>query len=124
MKRVIICFVIIGAIIAVGIFSCTVVASKNNRLYGHVESVLSEYATDGDTEAAISELERFFCEDYAPPLSVIVNDEMLSDIAAVICRLRPMLESDCDEFASECEVIKAGAAKILRSEMPTFLRIL
>lgn len=124
MKRIIISLVIIGVIVAVGVFSCAVVASKNSKLYGHIESVVSEYGSDGDTEAAIAELERFFSEDYAPPLSAIVNDEMLSELATVIYRLRPMLESGCDEFTAECEAIKTGAAKILRSEMPSLSRIL
>lgn len=124
MKRVILCLVIIGIIIAMGIFSCMIVAEKNNRLYGHVENVLRLYDGGGDAASAIDDLERYFKNDYAPKLSCIINDEMIAELAVTIARLKPMYESDCDEFSAECEGVKASADRIYRSELPSFFRIL
>ena len=124
MKRVVICLVIIGVIIAAGIFSCMVVAAKNDRLYGHIESVLSIYDAGGDANSAISDLENYFRTDYAPKLACFVNDEMIGELAVTISRLKPMYESDCDEFSAECEAVRAGADRIYKSEVPSFFRIL
>lgn len=124
MKRVIVCLVIIGVIIATGIFSCAAVAAKNDRLYGHIESVLSAYDSGGDASSAIDDLERYFRTDYAPKLACIIDDEMIGELALVISRLKPMYESDCDEFSAECEAVRASAERIYKSEVPSFFRIL
>ena len=124
MKRVIVCLFIIGAIIAAGIFSCMVVAAKNDRLYGHIESVLDIYDSGEDAASAIDELESYFRRDYAPKLACFINDEMLGDRAVAISRLKPMYESDCDEFSAECEAVRESADRIYKSEVPSFFRIL
>ena len=124
MKRIIVCLVIIGVIIAAGIFSCMVVAAKNDRLYGHIESVLSAYDSGGDAMPAIEDLENYFKRDYAPMLACFVNDEMIGELALTISRLKPMYESDCDEFSAECEAVRESADRIYKSEVPSFFRIL
>ncbi len=123
MKRLVICIVIITGIIAAGICSAAVVGERNERLYGHVQSVLAAYEA-GDGEEEIESLEKFFREDYAPRLSVIVNDGQLADLWTSVAKLKPMLESGCDEFSAECEAIKAGAERIYRGELPGIWRLL
>ena len=124
MKRIIVCIFIIGAIIAVGVFSCVLVASKNDRLYGHIESVMDIYDAGGDASSAIDDLETYFRKDYAPKLACFIDDEMLGELASSIARLRPMYESDCDEFSAECEAVRVGAERIYQSEIPSLFRIL
>lgn len=124
MKRIVICVVIIVVIIAAGIFSCAVVASKNDRLYGHIQSVLDIYGAGGDATEALDDLENYFRKDYAPKLACLIDDEMIGELAMLISRLKPMYESECDEFSAECEAVRSGAEKIYQSELPSFFRIL
>ena len=124
MKRIVICISIIAVIIAVGIFTLYSVNTKNDRLYGHIEAVLSAYESGGDVSAEIQSLTDYFENDYVPCLACIINDDLLSDISVQISRLAPMYESDCDEFTSECESIRNGARKIYYRELPVWFRIL
>lgn len=124
MKRIIISLSIIAVIIAAGIFALYSVRTKNERLYGHIEAVLSAYESGGDVPSEISSLREFFEKDYMPSLSCVIKDDLLYDIRLLIDRLEPMYDSDCDEFTSECESILGGARRIYYNELPTFLRIL
>lgn len=124
MKRVIICLSIIVVIIAVGIFALYSVRTKNDRLYGHIEAVISAYESDGDVPSEISSLRDFFENDYVPSLGCVINDDLLGELWALINRLEPMYDADCDEFTAECESIRNGARKIYYDELPVFFRIL
>ena len=124
MKRLVVCLAIIGAIIAAGIFSCAVVSSKNDKLYGYIQSVEEKYNAGESPEAEIAALDGFFKTSYAPGLACIVNDDELSELAIGISKLLPMYESGCDEFTAECEAIRMGARRIYRDEVPGFYRIL
>lgn len=124
MKRLVVCLAIIAAIIAAGIFSISAVSSKNDRLYGHIQSVLDAYGSGEDAREEISALENYFQKDYAPCLGCFVNDNMISELSVSVFKLRPMLESECDEFTAECEAIRTGAERIYRSELPVAYRIM
>ena len=124
MKRVIICLSIIAVIIAVGIFALNMVKAKNDRLYGHIEEVISSYEEGGDVISEINRLREYFEKDYAPKLACIINDDHLAEIRSLINRLEPMFDSDCDEFTAECESIRDMAHKIYLEELPAFFRIL
>lgn len=124
MKRLIVSITIIGVIIAVGVVAIMTVNAKNQRLYGHIEAVLSEYNGGSDPTAEIEKLESFFSSRYAPNLGYFVNDDELQEIEIMISKLKPMYDSDCDEFSAECESIKAAAKKIYLNELPCFYRIL
>ena len=124
MKRLAVCIAIIAAIIAAGIFSVDAVSEKNKKLYGRIDSVLEAYGAGGETAEAISELEDYFHGDYAPRLACIVDDDSLFEMSVSVNKLRAMYESGCDEFTAECEAIRAGAEKILKSEAPGIYRLL
>ena len=122
MKRLIICLTIIAAIIAAGICTIGTVAQKNERLYGKIDSVLASYGESG-AEAEIAELKKFFEREYAPGLSLVVNDAGLGEMMNSISKLGPMLESGCDEFLAECEAIRSEAERIYLAELPGLFRV-
>ncbi len=123
MKRLIISLTIIAIIITVGLIALNTVRRENERLYGLVESVMRAYEAGG-ADREISALEGYFKDEYVKVLGAFVDDDRLADIALCIKRLRPMLESGCDEFGAECESIKAEAERIWLSEAPKLYRIL
>lgn len=124
MKRIFVSLTILAVIIAVGIFALFSVSQKNDRLYGHIEAVISAYESDGDTVLEIQNLQNYFELDYVPKLGAFVDDDLLGEIATCISRLEPMLESDCDEFTAECAAIRTTARKIFLNEAPKLFRIL
>lgn len=124
MKRIIISLSIITVIVAVGIMAIMTVSSKNDRLYGHIESVISAYESDGDVNSQIEVLKKYFEDDYVKILGMLVDDDRLAEMSVYINRLQPMLESDCDEFMAECESIRTEARKIYLNELPLPFRVL
>lgn len=124
MKRVIICLSIIAIIIAVGAFTIRSVSINNDRLYGHIDAVISAYESDGDVPSEIEKLRDFFLNDYMPKLGCVINDDLLGELWTGISRLEPMYDSGCDEFTAECESLRSGAKKIYYDELPAFFRIL
>lgn len=124
MKRIVISLSIIAIIIAVGIAALFTVSQKNDRLYGHIESVLSAYKGGRDASPEIAALCGYFENDYAKTLSAIVDDDRLAEMAVYVSRLEPMLQSGCDEFEAECSALRAEARKIYLSELPLIFRIL
>ena len=124
MKRIIVCIFIIGAIIAVGVFSCVLVASKNDRLYGHIEAVISAYDGGKDVIPEISGLREFYESEYLPGLGYFVDDDNLTELSTMIARLEPMYSSDCDEFIADCAAIRESARRIYLKEVPVLFRIL
>lgn len=124
MKRLIISLTIMAVIIAMSVYALYTVSRKNDRLYGHIEAVVSAYEQDGDVDTEIRNLREYFEKDYVPKLGCFVDDDLLHEISALISRLEPMYAADCDEFTAECEAIRAEARKIYLNELPVFFRIM
>lgn len=124
MKRLIISLSIIAVIVMVGIIAIYSVGEKNERLYGHIESVLAAYDSGEDVGAELSGLRAFFENEYVRALGAFVDDDRLAEISVSIDRLEPMYLSDCDEFSAECFTIRSLAENIYLNELPVLFRIL
>ena len=121
MKRLIISLSIIAVIVMVGIIAIYSVGEKNERLYGHIESVLAAYDSDEDVGAELSGLRAFFENEYVRALGAFVDDDRLAEISVSIDRLEL---SDCDEFSAECFARRSLAENIYLNELPVLFRIL
>ena len=124
MKRIVISLTIIAVIIAVGLFALWSVSAKNDRLYGHIEAVISAYETDGNVVSEINSLRDFYESEYLPRLGYFVDDDQLTELSTLIARLEPMYRAECDEFIAECEAIRENAHRIYLKEVPALFRIL
>lgn len=124
MKRLIISLAIIAVIIAVGAVALYTVGHENDRLYGHIEAVISAYESGEGVEEKIAELKSFFEKSYVRALGAFVDDSFLAELSESINRLGPMYGSDCDEFLAECESARTEAQRIFLAESPRLYRIL
>lgn len=124
MKRLIISITIIGVIVAVGIYALSSVSQKNERLYGLVEEVLNVYNEGKDPSSKIDKLSEYVNGPYAHRLAYFVEEDELQEIRLMISRLKPMIESGCDEFTAECKAILVAAEHIFLDEFPAIYRIL
>ncbi|MCD7732815.1 MAG: DUF4363 family protein [Oscillospiraceae bacterium] len=122
MKRILISIVIIAAIIAAGCFAIAGIEAENTKIYGKIEKVLSS-STEEEAEEAVSDLEEAFRE-YSKRLSCVVDEDILEEMEGAVYMLRPMLESNSDEFTAQCELLRSYAKRILDREIPTLGRIL
>ncbi len=122
MKRIFISIVIIAAIIAAGCLAIAGIEAENTKIYGKIEEVLNANSEE-ETEAALNELEEAFVK-YSKRLSCIVDEDILEEMEGAVYMLRPMLESNSDEFTAQCELIRSYAKRILDREIPTLGRIL
>ncbi len=122
MKRIIISVIIIVAIIAAGCFAIVGIEAENTKIYGAIEEVLNSSSQE-EAEVAVGELEEAFRE-YSKRLSCIVDEDLLEEMEGAVYMLRPMLESNSDEFTAQCELLRSYAKRILDREIPTLGRIL
>ncbi len=122
MKRILISIVIIAAIIAAGCLAIAGIETENTKIYGKIEEVLNSESEE-EAEAAVQELEEAFL-DYSKRLSCIVDEDLLEEMEGAVYMLKPMLESNSDEFTAQCELIRSYAKRILDREIPTLGRIL
>ncbi len=122
MKRIFISIVIIAAIIAAGCFAIAGIEAENMKIYGKIEEVLSS-STQEEAEAALDGLEEAF-RKYSKKLSCIVDEDILEEMEGAMYMLRPMLESESDEFTAQCELLRSYAKRILDREIPSIGRIL
>ncbi|MCD7771882.1 MAG: DUF4363 family protein [Oscillospiraceae bacterium] len=122
MKRILISIVIIAAIIAAGCLAIAGIETENTKIYGKIEEVLDSESEE-EAEAAVQELEEAF-RDYSKRLSCIVDEDILEEMAGAVYMLKPMLESNSDEFTAQCELIRSYAKRILDREIPSLGRIL
>ena len=119
MKRLIISLAIIAVIIAVGAVALYTVGQENDRLYGHIEAVISAYESGEGVEEKIAELKSFFEKSYVRALGAFVDDSFLAELSESINRLGPMYE-----FLAECESARTEAQRIFLAESPRLYRIL
>ena len=122
MKRILISIVIIAAIIAAGCLAIAGIETENTKIYGKIEQVLNSESEE-EAEVAVQELEEVF-QDYSKRLSCIVDEDLLEEMSGAVYMLKPMLESNSDEFTAQCELIRSYAKRILDREIPTLGRIL
>ncbi|MCD7823292.1 MAG: DUF4363 family protein [Oscillospiraceae bacterium] len=122
MKRILISIIIIAAIIAAGCFAIAGIEAENAKIYGAIEEVLNSESEE-EAAAAVEELEDAFRE-YSKRLSCIVDEDILEEMEGAVCMLKPMLQSDSDEFTAQCELIRSYAKRILDREIPSPGRIL
>ncbi|MCD8007307.1 MAG: DUF4363 family protein [Oscillospiraceae bacterium] len=122
MKRILISIVIIAAIIAAGCFAIAGIEAENTKIYGKIEEVLSADSQE-EAEAAVGELEEAF-KEYSRRLSCIVDEDILEEMEGAVYMLKPMLESNSDEFTAQCELLRSYAKRILDREIPTLGRVL
>lgn len=123
MKRIIISIAIIAMIAAAGSMAILYIGEANSRLLGQLELVEKAYSEGGDTAREIALLSRSY-KSLRRVLGIIADDDDVEEVGALISRLLPMLESDCDEFLAECRMIRSAAAKIYSGELPTLDKIL
>jgi len=122
MKRIFISIVIIAAIIAAGCLAIAGIEAENTKIYGKIQEVLESDSLE-EAEEAVTELEEAFAK-YSKRLSCIVDEDILEEMEGAVSMLRPMLESNSDEFTAQCELIRSYAKRILDREIPSPGRIL
>lgn len=69
------------------------------------------------TEDAIAELCDYW-EDFAAAAAMFESSESLSGISETAAKLEYLYKKDNDEFFSECEVVRCGADRIYRGNVP------
>lgn len=125
MKRVIISFCILSAMIGLGIFFDIRVSSECNKLIKLVE-LTQESMDSGNKEEALAHIRNFKSEwdSFYKEALCIVRGDKLSEIDNCYVRIFPLIESDNDEFSAELSELKNMLIRTKESEIPTILNIL
>lgn len=95
---------------------------------GHVLSILDQLRhaeENGDTEEAIvlCESVQNGWEEAQGILKLCVSYERLAEAENIICRLKPLLEEDCDEFTAELVQAQTVLRNITDEETPYLTNI-
>ncbi len=123
MKRLIISFLILAAIVTTSVYTLSAFDKANHTLVSYVERA-EELYKQNKTDLAEEELTRLnrFWSDYYNLASYIVQSTKLEEVAQSISKLKALMGKD--EFLSECESIKYGVRLIYDSEYPYLHSIL
>ncbi len=120
MKRLTAALVIIGMIIAVGIFAIVYISAGNDRIYGRIEEVLTS-----SEEAVIQAVERLSSEatSYARSMGLLADDKLLRRLTGLVGELR-IFTDDSREVARICHEIEDVCNELMDNELPKLGRIL
>ena len=123
MKRLIISFLILAAIVTTSVYTLSAFDKANHTLVSYVERA-EELYKQNKTALAEEELTRLnrFWSDYYNLASYIVQSTKLEEVAQSVSKLKALMGKD--EFLSECESIKYGVRLIYDSEYPYLHSIL
>ncbi len=119
--------------IALGILAALILLSTGSVLTvkkscSHVQSTLEQLRhadENGDTEEALTlcESAQRRWEKSQGILKLCVSYEKLAEAENIICRLKPLLEEDCDEFTAELAQAETVLRNIADGETPYFTNV-
>lgn len=125
MKRIVISIVIIGLIIALGVFSLIYTSNLTREISDNLEQVRKEFLS-GDIEAARAAAERAnshwksFCD-----IHFLTSDsEHTLEITMTAKRIESLLEREDEEALTECEVMKELVRVYGDEQVPNIMNIL
>lgn len=102
MRRVKLCCIILGIVLFFSLGSLWVLDYECGKLLNQI-SVIEELQTQEKTAQALEETDelcRMWQHSYKI-LSVMVRSDKLSEVNAILARLRPLMEKDNDELGAE-----------------------
>ncbi len=123
MTRFTVSILIIGVIIALGIFAVAYISYQNDRLLGQIQELMAKYDSGEDASAEIQAVEQAV-EHYAKRMTVIADDEKLDRIREISGELKYHYREKNEEFSALCHRISDLAGDLLRAEIPSVGRIL
>ena len=87
------------------------------------ELELAAEAEDRENAAVLCDTALEIWEDSQSILLCMVSRDKLTAAEESLCRLRPLLDEDCDEFSAELAMVQAMILNIDEGEMPYFTNI-
>lgn len=118
MKRLWLCCAILTVILAAA-FGWAIYLHKSCEKLGRLIDTAQQLAEkrSPDTEDAIAELCDYW-KSFAGAAAFFETSDTLSGISEAAAKLSYLYAKDNDEFFSECEVVRCGADRIYRSNVP------
>jgi len=118
-KRVRICVYIITIIVVFSISMLFVLKTYNEKLIEKIDSALLSWQNN-EIETALNKVDdvNSYWETYYKGISFIIQSDKIEHLNSCIAKLKPLLETENDEFYAECESIKFGIRMILDSSIP------
>lgn len=125
MKRTIIAFVLLAAIILWSVMGILIVRKENNVLVGIIENIKLCCENDDmiNAEKLAGQLETVW-KRYERKMSLIVADEKLKDLSIAISKVKPYCRDANDELLAELENIKRQLELVYKAELPFWYNIL
>lgn len=118
MKRIIISFGIIAAIIGVSIFSLVFMDKNNKEMFEQLDEITSLYENrSDDIQKEIQDFQDFW-EKYYIRYSYITQCSTLDDISYSVAKLDELYNAGSDDFIPECESIKYRVKRIYDRQYP------
>lgn len=112
-------------IIIYSVSSLFVLDSWNDRLKSQIENIQQIYES-GDTEEALrlsNELNDFW-HRYEKRVTMIINDDALSELNISIAKITPFISNENDELIAELQSIYHQIDQIYEEEFPMWYNIL
>lgn len=108
--------------------SCFLLHQLNEYTATFTQKIDQAYslAKNNETDNALTKVEEInrFWEKYYVHMSLIVQSEKLNEISDSVSKLKPLLQSENEEFFSECYNIKFDIKLIYDSQYPSFHSII
>ncbi len=118
MKRIVICFGIIFAIIGSSVVSLYFLDRENREFFEKVDVIVELYNENSpEILQKIDELDEYW-DRYYIRFSYVTQTATLDDISYSVAKLKPLYEQGSDEFVSECESIKYWVNRIYHRQFP------
>lgn len=125
MKRVILAFCLIGAVMAYSAAAVLIIRSESRELIAVTDEIIG-YNKSGDSEkaseAAVKLNEKW--HKFERSMSVFVRDDKLNNLSASVARVEPYIQSANDELEAELQNVRRQLTLIYRSELPAWYNIL
>lgn len=118
MKRLWLCIAILSVLLLSSFGWAIYLHSSCEKLSRLIDKAqeLAEQRSD-DTEKAIDELCDYW-ESFAGAAAFFESSDSLGGISDAAAKLSYLYKKDNDEFFSECEVVRCGADRIYRGNVP------
>lgn len=125
MKRVVISFCLLSAIVIYSFTGTFFIRKENNRLISLLDEIQVCYESKDINGALIkaNELDKEW-ELYERKMSMIVRDEKLNNLGMAVARITPYISNENEEFNAELKNIYHQIYMIYHSEFPAWHKIL
>lgn len=118
MKRLHLCIAILASILLLAFGWSAFLNKSCERLSALIDTAQSlAERRSPDTPQAIDEL-CSYCAYFTAAAAFFESAESLSGMSEAAAKLKYLYQKDNDEFFSECEVVRFGADRIYRGNMP------